>query len=571
MTSKERHNQVSEILNSGKYITPARKRELLKNLSADSTSEEYQLVQWDKLVRSINGAINRVSIHNIKGIIIELFQLNLLRGRGVLVKSVLKSQTAAPAFTNVYSSLIAVLNSKIPEIGKLLIERLIVQFQNSFLNNEKAKCFAAVTFIAHLVVQNVAHEIIALQLMFLLLENPTDDSLDIACTLMTEVGAYLEENAVSATYSIFERIRNVLQEGLVSKKTQYKIEILLKLRRNKFEGHSGILKELDLVEDEDQITHTIGLDDKCDEELNLNVFHYERNYDELDEKYNLIKLQILGDDDEDEVDSSSDSDEEEEEEEGEEQEEVEQKQEQDEERKDQNTIKNQLTDLTAANLVEFQKNVYLTMMSSMSADEAVHKLLKLPAVSDKSPELQLINIIVKGCAQEKTYSKFYGLVGEKLCSYSNIWHKSFKEAFKNSYHTLSELELKHIRNVGKFWGHLFASDRLGWEIWEIVTLTESETTPFSRVFLKFLFQELVGELGVKKVQERLHEDYIQPYIRGIFPTSDQEHLRFSINFFTSIGLGVLTEEMRIILQTTPQEIELGHRSPSPSNSKRLKI
>lgn len=52
---------------------------------------------------------------------------------------------------------------------------------------------AAVKFIAHLVNQQVAHEIIALELLTVLLEKPTDDSVEVAVGFVTECGSILQD------------------------------------------------------------------------------------------------------------------------------------------------------------------------------------------------------------------------------------------------------------------------------------------------------------------------------------------------------------------------------------------
>jgi hypothetical protein len=52
---------------------------------------------------------------------------------------------------------------------------------------------AAAKFIAHLVNQQVAHEILALELLTILLDKPTDDSVEVSCdhtsTLITQTCA----------------------------------------------------------------------------------------------------------------------------------------------------------------------------------------------------------------------------------------------------------------------------------------------------------------------------------------------------------------------------------------------
>lgn len=59
--------------------------------------------------------------------------------------------------------------------GRLVIQSIIA-FHSSLL---QPQLLATTKFIAHLVNQQVAHEIIALELLTVLLENPTDDSVEV--------------------------------------------------------------------------------------------------------------------------------------------------------------------------------------------------------------------------------------------------------------------------------------------------------------------------------------------------------------------------------------------------------
>ena len=52
---------------------------------------------------------------------------NLERGRGLVCRSLMKSQMASPTFTPVFAALAAVINTKFPETGQLLLHRLILQ------------------------------------------------------------------------------------------------------------------------------------------------------------------------------------------------------------------------------------------------------------------------------------------------------------------------------------------------------------------------------------------------------------------------------------------------------------
>lgn len=55
----------------------------------------------------------------------------------------------------------------------------------------QSACVASVRFIAHLVNQMVAGDILALQLLTVLLETPTDDSVEIAVGFIQECGKVL--------------------------------------------------------------------------------------------------------------------------------------------------------------------------------------------------------------------------------------------------------------------------------------------------------------------------------------------------------------------------------------------
>lgn len=46
---------------------------------------------WEVLRKSINGIVNKVNVGNISNIVMELFNENLMRGRGLLVRAIMKA------------------------------------------------------------------------------------------------------------------------------------------------------------------------------------------------------------------------------------------------------------------------------------------------------------------------------------------------------------------------------------------------------------------------------------------------------------------------------------------------
>ena len=134
------------------------------------------------------------------------------------------AQAASPTFTHVYAALVAIINTKFPQIGELIGSRLVLVFRRGFKRNDKNACLSSVRFIAHLVNQQVSrlagveggigltemlacgpfcclpsvqvlHELLALEILTLLLEDPTNDSVEVAIGFLKECGEKLTELA----------------------------------------------------------------------------------------------------------------------------------------------------------------------------------------------------------------------------------------------------------------------------------------------------------------------------------------------------------------------------------------
>lgn len=121
----------------------------------DKSTAEYQRIAWEALKKTINGRVNKVNTSNLSLIIRELFKDNIVRGRGLFTRGIIQAQAASPFYTSVYAALVAVVNTKFPQIGELVVKRLVTSFRRSYQRNDKINCLASTRFIAHLVNQNV--------------------------------------------------------------------------------------------------------------------------------------------------------------------------------------------------------------------------------------------------------------------------------------------------------------------------------------------------------------------------------------------------------------------------------
>jgi len=528
---------ISKLRAGGVYIPPFKLRKLQKQVT-DKKTIEFQRLNWDALRKSINGIINKVNINNIVHVVVELFGENLVRGRGLLARAIMKAQAASPSFTHVYASLLAIVNTKIPEIGELVLKRLVATFRKAYQRNDKVNCIAFCKFIAHLVNHQVAHEVLAGQFLGLLLEKPTDDSVELAVSFTKECGQAMSAVAPKIIHAVFERFRSILHEGQIDKRVQYIIESLFEVRRKKFENFPAILTELDLVEEDDRITHEIELDEEFDTEDQLDQFHMDDNFEINEQKYRDIKIEILGfDPNANESDDEGDLDEEE------------------------AVPKAEIVEnMTEEEVQNFKRTIYGIIMSSLNFEESAHKLLRSGLL--RNHEMEFCSMLIECCGQERTFVKYYGLLGQRFCQIARIYQEKFEECFELQYSMVHRLDSVKMRNIAQFYAFLMYNDALPWGFLTYVKINPTDTTPASRIFIMIIFQELSEQLGTAKLVAKLREDVMKPYVQGLFPTDNPKNTRFAINYWISIGLGDLSVDLKEHLKTAPRIISKDSDSDS---------
>jgi len=359
----------------------------------------------------------------------------------------------------------------------------------------------------------------------------------------------LQEISPSGMNSVFERFRGILHSGQLDKRVQFMIEALFKCRKQAFGEFPRVLPELDLVDSEEQITHEVGLEDALDKEEALDVFVLDAAFDTNERLWRSIQSEILGDSDEEESgddaeavhaaaaaggggspeggaalqhDAGGSG-------------------------YQPPTHKPAVVNDVSIDIPGLRRTIYLVIMSSLDFEECAHKLMGLSIPPQHSVEI--CNMIVECCAQERTYLKMFGLLGQRFCMMRGPWRELFEEVFAHQYSTVHSLETNKLRNVAKFFAHLLATDALPWTVFEFVRLSESETTSSSRIFLKVLLQELMQSVGMQTLRSRLHDKDMQAVFSGMLPRSNTRDTRFAINFYTTIGLGALTADLREHLVT----------------------
>merc|ERR1712050_164548 len=314
----------------------------------------------------------------------------------------------------------------------------------------------------------------------------------------------------------------------MGKRVQYLIEGLFSILRAGFDksGHPMRSKTHDLIGESTQITHEVSLDDQISPETELDIFSYDPNYTEHEHEYTIFKHEILG------IEQSD--------------------AENDKEEKKQHTLTLEtinVYDKTEINLVNLRRTIYLTIMSSLEFEEAGHKLMKI--VIDPGQEIELVIMIIECCSQERTYMRYFGLLAQRFCYLSRVYQEYFEKCFEKQCMLVHRLDMNKLRNISKLFAHLLGTDAISWKVIQCIRLTLEDTSSSGRIFIKILFQELADNIGIEKINERIHNPTFAHWFTNIFPKDTTSNVRFSINFFTSIGLGGLTESQRSYLNQLP--------------------
>lgn len=547
-----------------KYIPPhLRKCKTELYTPVNRQSDAFQMLNFEKMKNGVNALINKINFDNFLMLLPDFFEINLIRARGIFAQAIVRAQNLAPLkYTRLYCALISVINTKLPENGRLVLVRLISQLRRSIRLNDKQKSISTAIFLAHLINYKVCGEALGLEVLHFLTHYPSDSSVLIAIEFLKQVGQTLELCAPKGLYSIFERLRRISHAGECNNKVLYKLESLFNIRRTNYDNFPRLLFDLDLVADEDQITHDIRLDDAdiLKQQMTfLNHYWFDPNFEDTENSWNMIKAEVLQDDlSEDELSSVEENL-------------IENKVSGHVSKYENDSIqmsalsevrhnsllpKETITNRAKSEIVSLRRVIYLTLMSSLNFEECAHKILKLNIPRESEDEVTCM--ILDCCSQAKAFEKYFGSIGSRLCQANPKYKISFSRAFQHRLNSSHRLQTTSIENIAKFYAFLMCSDVLNWSsIFEHIRISESATTSSSRIFIKILLQELSKQLGVKYLRDRVFDKNHNIYVSGLenwedmcdsiigmFEFNSQSDALFAINFLTVIGLGSLTFKMR---------------------------
>jgi len=183
------------------------------------------------------------------------------------------------------------------------------------------------------------------------------------------------------------------------------------------------------VEDADQITHEVALDDDLERHEELDVFRPDPEFEKNESMWRRIRAEIFGQDVESDGSTSSEDSSEESSDESESSEEEEAGNEEPAQSSNAATSSSSsassarsrsdqeqtvvVTDLSDRELITLRKKIYLTIQSSMDFEEGAHKLFQLKL--QPGLEREVVNMIIECCAQERTFQRYFGLLAQRFC------------------------------------------------------------------------------------------------------------------------------------------------------------
>lgn len=403
--------------------------------------------------------------------------------------------------------LVCYLNSEVPELGKEFAKGLIARCNiavNGTMNFDVLK--SSVKATALLYHYRIIHEIVALHVLKILFN--CNEYPGLSLEFLRIAGFTLQKDNPNAANVIFDKIRQQAQSPDTTITSKRDLQDFLALQRSDFHD---VIDELPNLP---SLNIQVNMHSFSVKEIEVSPSFGEfqeltdKEYNRLTRIYELVKVQI------------------------------------------QHrffpilkpTIISTVEDHIEADDIEFKKKIYLTLKSSLSADEAAHKILTLKVPDEEKN--RVINVIVRSAMEEQMLSKFHSLLCERLLSSHAKWIPAFHKVFNEIYNECEVYTPLQLRIIGQLWGSLIATYFLCFDLLKNVQLTAQTTNAAQRILIKYIFQELLALKGIEQLKREVKQETTASPLRGLFPNEGLESLRYCINFFTAIGLGPLTDEMR---------------------------
>ena len=531
--------------------------------------EQAQRNAWRRLHRHITSVVNKATESTVAETALALMRENIVRGRGVLVSALMRAQHANPKLSLVLASLVSVLNRHFPAIGMLLIVRLVHSWRRAHRRRDGAMVQSAGQFLSALYMLRVVEADIVLQLLIAYIGNPERTDLDIqrAVTLIEDTYQLLDiERRADLYVTVLGEFRQLLQSGKHSESTLAQVRAMF-TKVQAWQRSKKIVdfvpQSLQLVDPDEQERHAIGLEDALalSPEDELDRFHIDPRFDEVEAQYDESRMAILGPDWQSllpeaaaEADGESDPGDPQDRDDGDG---TKPKAEHaSTNRRNADNVQSKvdafeaeyedkrLLDLSADDAErELRKSIFVHLRSSATADEAAHNIMLHTFKPGR--ELVIGFMIVECAAKEVTEGERYAFIAQRLCRTRVSFQVTFEKIFAIEYKRAEETLMVHLQHTASIEAHLLRTDSIDWgRTWSKYNILEASSS--QRVYLQHVLQRVASMIGGTELRQRLRSERLAKFVGGLFPTSPAEASR-AYNLYVamevpSLGQGLLADD-----------------------------
>ncbi|KAL0207834.1 hypothetical protein P9112_010421 [Eukaryota sp. TZLM1-RC] len=510
----------------------------------DSTRSEQEQA-WKHLTKTITGILNKVSADNIPDVLPQLLSVNLIKGRGILTSRIIQACESATALTPVYATLLALINSVFPSIGRLAIQRILIRVQKSLKSRRIRETSGLLTLLSHLIYFQVALPLLVFETSSLLIQ---PHLLSLLCPFLEICGGVAMDEYPRLYDDMYGKIRDLYSKHQLKGEDSSAVERLFDCHRKGYQSkiQSKLIDYVGLV---DPKPHDVEIDENLVEEKELDKFQLlsAESFREQEDQYKRISGEVIQDfiskfSVEPENDPNS------------------------------SPIHDEIFD-EDENLAVFKRDVYITITSSISAEETCHKLLKLQFPKENlNPTFHLCKMILDTCQNFGIFNRVFSLIGRRLCylpATRRQCQQSFAEILKDEYLSGRQIEINKVINIAKFFGNLLTPGEATFSMsfLNFIELNPRSTTAQQRIFLKYLFQELIDTWGRSEIVRVFESPTFQSECSGLFPDNLSD-LKYCTVFWKNCQLEFLNNCYEKLIQKAQEQAEKEEPPSPPRRSSR---
>ncbi|XP_022168891.1 pre-mRNA-splicing factor CWC22 homolog [Myzus persicae] len=483
-------------------------------------SEEYQTTSWKILENSISNLVKQVNSESkAREIKKKIVRLNIVRGRGILCKSVMEAQLASTTNTHIYALFIALIYDEISTIGELILVRCLKQFRNASKTKEKCVYLASVLFISYLIIYDVVSPLVVVKLLKIFIKIPSQDSVDATFVLLNTCGYKLNEQNKKDLNKIVHNVHNKSVYNMrFAKKIRRMIQIIMRTisLKSPSKVKGPVISRPPL---------TIFSAKKINPNYSLDSYSYDPDYEANEEIYSLFRDQILENDIKDEYiimydhntyDAESKS-------------------------LQQTLVVKHTGSRKAIRKSKSLKDVLEILMesSSFKYENCASQLMKIKL--NPGQEKEICYIFLELCCENDVYTENLGHMTQIFCQMNRLLIGPLQKMFIDTYAIVNSYDRVTLQNVAKYFAQLLYTDTISWMVLSTIRLDKIQTTRSTGNFVKHLFHELVKHMGEENLNCYIKDPSLKDAFEGIFFGNNKNHSNFSVDLFSSIGLdGLIT-------------------------------